>query len=222
MTLGLLADFIFPTLDLYYVSATWLLMNFLHSPTCTVCFHFCSRASNMTLHSSWTSCCCHAKKNKTKSNNTQNMSLNVQMQTHVSLDYMHKCQPPRYVGPHPHYCPSQSSVLHQWSQLLVSYWFAGEQTIFAAGKGYWWLDPPQTLQTPSWKVPKALRKINIDSWGILTYELFHKPDFLLVECISEFWSHEQSLQKAVQIAGHSLVDQTNITWIRVEVDTLNG
>lgn len=40
--------------------------NYLFSPTCSVCFHFCSRASNMTLHSSWTSCCCQAKSKSTK------------------------------------------------------------------------------------------------------------------------------------------------------------
>ena len=124
------------------------------------------------------------------------------------------------VSPHPRYCPSQNSVLHQWSQLPVSYWSAEEQTIFAAGKGYWWLDPPQTLQTPSWNMPKEMKKkIILINTSILEkyYEYFHKnPDFLLVERISEFWSHEQCLQKAVEITGHSLVDQTNITWLRAK------
>jgi len=35
---------------------------------------------------------------------------------------------------------------------------------------------------------------------------------LLVECIPELRGHEQGLQEAVQVAGHCLVDQTNITF----------
>lgn len=34
---------------------------------------------------------------------------------------------------------------------------------------------------------------------------------LLVECISELGSHEQRLQEAVQVAGHRLVDQADVT-----------
>lgn len=39
------------------------------SLTCTVCFHFCSRASNITLHSSWISCCCQAERRREVSKN---------------------------------------------------------------------------------------------------------------------------------------------------------
>lgn len=41
---------------------------------------------------------------------------------------------------------------------------------------------------------------------------FHETSFLLVERISELGSHKQGLQEAVQVAGHSLVDQANVTW----------
>lgn len=39
----------------------------------------------------------------------------------------------------------------------------------------------------------------------------YEGGFLLVERISKLRSHKQCLQKAVQIAGHSLVYQANIT-----------
>lgn len=59
-------------------------------------------------------------------------------------------------------------------------------------------------------------KINTSFLGGHHAGFNHNPTFLLVECISEFWSHEQSLQKAVEITGHSLVDQTDVTWRRAK------
>lgn len=40
---------------------------------------------------------------------------------------------------------------------------------------------------------------------------FQDTSSLLVECISELGGHKQRLQEAVQVAGHSLVDQADVT-----------
>lgn len=122
--------------------------NLLLSPTCSVCFHFCSRASNMTLHSSWMSCCCQAERKRTQKVSFL-LCTDAERGTWSLLSQT--CESSHRRAPHPRCCPSRSSASRQWSRSPASYSSAAGRTAFAAGRGYWWRDPLLTPQTPSWR-----------------------------------------------------------------------
>lgn len=159
----------------------------------------------MTLHSSWTSCCCQAKEDRP----TKSPSLNVQ--THRPVSRLATCmrgvsaltlttvptKTPRYVGGLD--CPFLTG-LQENKQPLQLVRDAGDWILL------------RLFKLPAEMCQRCENKHVISGGHHAGFK--HNHTFLLVECISEFWSHEQSLQEAVEITGHSLVDQTDVTWRR--------
>lgn len=78
--------------------------------------------------------------------------------------------------------------------------------------------PLQLVRDAGNRILLRLLKLPAGRWRIVNYttwkrgtERLAETSSLLVECISELGSHKQGLQEAVQVAGHSLVDQANVT-----------
>lgn len=61
------------------------------------------------------------------------------------------------------------------------------------------------------KLPTGAEKTKVLEDTVVQFKMCIETKNLLIECIPELRGHEKGLQEAVQVTGHRLVDQTNIT-----------